>query len=110
MVKVVILMGVLVGGISVQAESLETPQPVRLGKKFGFVDGRGTLVVAAHFDWAWPYSEERAGVRVGRDWFLLDLQGKRVCHQRYDWVGCFGSGLAPARLGRKWGYIGRDGE
>lgn len=85
-------------------------QPVRLGPKFGFVDGKVTLVVPAELDWAWPYTEGRAGVRLGKDWFLLDEKGRRVSSQRYDWVGPFHDGLSPARLVRKWGFIGRDGE
>lgn len=84
-------------------------QPVRLGKKFGFINSQGTLVLPAQFDWAWPFTEGRSGVRVAKDWFLLNEQGKRVNEERYDWVGPFGEGLAPARLGRKWGFIGLDG-
>ena len=45
------------------AEESETIHPVRLGKKFGFVDGKGTLVISAELDWAWPLTEGRAGVR-----------------------------------------------
>lgn len=91
--------------------SLETSKlhPVRLAKGFGFGDKAGNLVIPARYDWAWPFSEGRAGVRIGKDWFLLDEQGKRLSPERYDWVGPFRQGLAPARLGRKWGYIGRDG-
>ena len=54
------------------AEETARLQPVRLGKKFGFVDGKGTLVLPADLDWAWPLTEGRAGVRRGREWFLVD--------------------------------------
>ena len=49
------------------AEESAMLHPVRLGKKFGFVDGKGTLVLPADLDWAWPLTEGRAGVRRGRE-------------------------------------------
>ena len=84
--------------------------PVRLGKKFGFVDQKGTLVRAADLDWAWPLTEGRAGVRMGKDWFLINERGQMQRLAGCDWVGPFSEGLAPARSGRKWGYLGRDGK
>ena len=60
------------------AEDVATLHPVRLGKKFGFVDGKGTLVLPADLDWAWPLTEGRAGARRGKDWFLINEEGKRV--------------------------------
>ena len=84
-------------------------QPVRLGKKFGYVDGSGELVVRARWDWAWPLTEGRAGVREGRNWYLLNEDFQRVGRERYDWVGPFSGGLAPAREGKLWGLIDRNG-
>ncbi len=71
------------------AEEAHGLHPVRLGKKFGFVDAKGTMVIPAELDWAWPLTEGRAGVRRGKDWFLVDDEGKRVGTGRYDWVGPF---------------------
>ena len=93
-----ILLGILTV-LPAGAENISELHPVRLGKKFGFVDEKGTLALSADLDWAWPLTEGRAGVRRGKDWFLIDEQGKRIGLGRYDWVGPFSEGLAPARLG-----------
>ena len=61
------------------AEEAVGLHPVRLGKKFGFVNAEGKMVFPADLDWAWPFTEGRAGVRQGRDWFLVDDRGNRVC-------------------------------
>lgn len=84
--------------------------PVRLGKKFGYVDQRGAVVVEAKYDWAWPLTEGRAGVREGRNWYLLGENFARIGQLRYDWIGPFIGGLAPAREGKLWGFIDRKGE
>lgn len=91
------------------AAETATPLPIRVEKKFVFVNGQAKPAFPLQFDWAWPFTEGRAGVRMGKDWFLLDGNGKRVGTGRYDWVGCFSEGMAPARQARKWGYAGRDG-
>ena len=109
-VKGVIIIVLILGGfLPVKAEEYPKLHPVRTGKKFGYVNEQGSLVIPDRLDWAWPFTEARAGVRVGKDWFLLDEKGQRVSSERYDWIGCFSQGLAPARLGKKWGYVGRDG-
>ena len=78
-------------------------QPVRLGKKFGYVDGSGELVVRARWDWAWPLTEGRAGVREGRNWYLLneDFQRSRAGTVRLGgaFFGGVGAGAGGEALG-----------
>ena len=84
--------------------------PFRQGKKFGYVDSSGAVVVEAKFDWAWPLTEGRAGVRQGRNWYLVGETLERVGEIRCDWIGPFCGGLAPAREGKLWGFIDRNGK
>lgn len=99
----------LLGWISVSWAGDEI-HPVRLGKKFGYVDPSGAVVVEAKLDWAWPFTEGRAGVRQGRNWYLISETFERVSPLRYDWIGPFCGGLAPAREGKLWGFIDRNGK
>ena len=87
----------------------EGPRPSLEGEKFVYVDSSGSKVSQGNFDWAWPFSEGRAGIRRGPRWALIDEEGRRVGQARFDWVGLFHEGLAPARQGAKWGYLNRDG-
>ena len=104
----VIFMSLVVLG-SGWAQNSPVLQPVRLGKHFGYVDGKGVLVVPAELDWAWPMTEGTAGVRMGKEWFLMDSHRQMKKVERCNWVGPFSAGLAPARQMKKWGYLGRDG-
>ena len=85
------------------------PRPGLEGDKFVYLDALGVKVWGETWDWAWPFTEERAGVRRGAQWSLLDRQGQKVGNARFDWVGLFHEGLAPARQGDKWGYVNRGG-
>lgn len=104
----IILVGLALLG-SGWAQSSPVLQPVRLGKHFGYVDGKGVLVVPAELDWAWPMTEGTAGVRIGKEWFLMDSSRQMKKVDRCNWIGPFAGGLAPARHIKKWGYLGQDG-
>lgn len=80
------------------------------GEKFTYVDSSESKVWPEKWDWAWPFTEERAGARRGPRWVLLDTQGRRIGEAKFDWVGLFHEGLAPARQGGKWGYLNREGK
>jgi len=82
---------------------------VRLGKHFGYMDGKGVLVVPTELDWAWPMTEGTAGVRMGKEWFLMDSHRQMKKVDRCNWIGPFSAGLAPGRQIKKWGYLGQDG-
>lgn len=87
----------------------EGPRPSVQDGKFVYVDSAGSKVLPGEWDWAWPLTEERAGVRRGPRWALMDALGHKVGEARFDWVGLFHEGLAPARQGGKWGYLNREG-
>jgi len=97
----------IAGAFSHGAEN--TPRPGLEGERFVYLDESGGKVWPEQWDWAWPFTEERAGVRRGPRWGLLDAQGRKVGQARFDWVGMFSEGLAPARQGAKWGYLNREG-
>ncbi|NDC79780.1 MAG: WG repeat-containing protein [Verrucomicrobia bacterium] len=88
----------------------EVPRPGLAGGRFVYLDASGAEAWPETWDWAWPFTEDRAGVRRGPRWNLLDRQGKSVGDARFDWVGLFEGGLAPARQGSKWGYLNREGK
>jgi len=98
----------MVGSFFCVAEN--PPCPALQGEKFVYLTTSGSKLWSEEWDWAWPFTEERAGVRRGPKWSLLDIQGRKVGEAKFDWVGLFGDGLAPARQGAKWGYLNRQGQ
>lgn len=87
--------------------------PARLGKRWGFVDRSGALVVPARYERVEPFSEGRAAVRRGGHWGFIDEMGVEVVPPRYGSVGVFSGGLAAVTVSSAlWpmvGYIDRSG-
>jgi hypothetical protein len=101
--------------------------PVVVENRWGFIDGRGRVVIAPRFESIVTVEAERrsgrdrrpdelfmapglgpltsaiVAVKVGAQWGFADWQG-RLLAPRFDEVGAFGEGLAPVRRGRLWGF------
>lgn len=91
--------------------------------KIGFMDRRARIVIPAKFDFALPFSEDRAAVcsgckeaaegehkiRRGGKWGFIDRTGRLVIPFRYDEVERFSGGKARVRSGGGWRVIGQDG-
>ena len=71
--------------------------PIRLAGKWGYVDADFDLAIPPQFDWAFPFSEERAAVRVGEKFGFIDKTGKTIVDARYDEVGAYHEGLVWVR-------------
>ena len=83
---------------------------VRKGKKCGFADTNGHIVVPLIYDDAWEYSEGMARVKSGKLWGYIDTNGKLVIPFKYRFALDFINGRA--KVGQKdgWFFIDRQGE
>lgn len=91
--------------------------PVQIGRKWGYMDKHGKLVIPAQFAEATYFVNGRAVVGVGeqrrnlRDltWGVIDETGKYVISPQYRDLGLFHDGLARAAVsttnGIKYGFI-----
>jgi hypothetical protein len=82
------------------------------GGKYGFIDRKGTLVVAAQFDLAGTFSDGVAWVRIGKNLGYVNKRGGLVIGPR-DFLGVedFHYGLALVRTqDGKYGYIDKAGK
>jgi hypothetical protein len=94
--------------------------------KWGYIDRRGKIVIAARYDKVQSFSEGRAAVNLGatlkrefpRDylaggkWGFVDASGKLVIPAEYDYVEFHGfrEGLALVRKGKEeYAYIDKQG-
>ncbi|MEO8025587.1 MAG: WG repeat-containing protein [Bryobacteraceae bacterium] len=57
--------------------------PIRVDKKFGFIDRQGQVVIAPQFDTVSEFSDDRARVYIGSLAGYIDRQGKMVIEPKY---------------------------
>ncbi len=77
----------------------------------GFVDTKGTVVIAPRFFAVGNFSEGVAPAEEeARDgWGFVDHTGAYVIEPNFDAALPFSGGLAAVRIGDKWGFIERSG-
>ena len=82
---------------------------IRRGKKWGFMDRSGKVMIEPRFDAEGDFFHGLARVRSDHKWGFIDEKGDVKipydCDDALDFIG----ELAPARIGRKWGYIDLKG-
>ena len=84
--------------------------PVLVGRKVGFINKEGKLIITPQFDLAGSFFEGLAPVKIGNKWGYIDKEGKYVINPQFDDAGYFFEGLARVRIGDKWGYIDKEGK
>lgn len=112
----VLLVGLLLSGAGVFGQPLDLSHRylIRKGEqcddaRYGYVDGKGKVVIEARFKLAQEFSEGLAGVWDGKKWGFIDKSGQVVIQMQYDWVLPFADGIAEvSHLGRRQ-WIGTDG-
>lgn len=88
---------------------------IHYGKKWGFMDRKGKVVIQPQFYNVSDFFDglARVVVLVGTDTYktcFINEAGKTVIPCNFDNAGDFSEGLAPVRVGRLWGYIDRTGK
>lgn len=83
--------------------------PIQVGRKYGYVDLQGTLVIPPQFDDPGEFSESLAPVSIAGQWGAIDKSGQIVIEPRFDWMMAFSEGLAVVEIKRKYGLIRKDG-
>ena len=92
--------------------------PVRIIRRFAFIDKTGTLVIPPGstrykdmtFEDASHFQEGLAAVRVHGKWGYIDKTGTMVISPQFSEAENFAEGLSPVKLGKKYGYIDKTGK
>ncbi len=82
---------------------------VERGGRWGFMNARGTIVIAPRFEETGFFSEGAAAVKMGGKWGFIDLKGNILIPAKFDYTDAFSEGLAPALQEDKMGYVDRAG-
>ena len=77
--------------------------------KWGYVDRTGRFIIPARFDFAFPFSDERAVVEINKVRGVVTPDGKWVTEPAYKWSIAYGSGFLPVMRGGRFSYLDRSG-
>jgi hypothetical protein len=89
-------------------EAPRVPALIREQGRFGYIDGRGHVIIPPRFEGARCFHEGRAAVRVGDKYGYIDDTGKTVVAPRFDFADDFSDGVAVVNQGGRWGHFGSD--
>jgi hypothetical protein len=76
--------------------------------KWGYVDGKGKVVIAPEFDDAYDFSQRLARVKVDDKYGFIDKKGEVIIKPQFDWASDFSDGMARVFVGGKQSYIELD--
>lgn len=77
--------------------------------KYGFVNPKGELVIAAQYELASSFKEGLAAVVLDDKWGFIDKKGNIVINPQFSLVTDFHDGLAMFYNGSSYGYIDKKG-
>ena len=81
----------------------------RKGKKWGFCNANGNVVIRAVYDLVLPFSGGVAVVELNGKWGLIDTRGSTVVPATYDRAFPVNDGVVAVELNGKWGFIDTKG-
>ncbi len=88
----------------------EGSAPVRIGRRWLYIDHRGKKVLdGAAFDAVEPFHEGLAVVRKGARYGFIDAQGNQAISLQWEGARRFSEGRACVRTNGKYGFIDRSG-
>ncbi|MGB7442053.1 MAG: WG repeat-containing protein [Coleofasciculaceae cyanobacterium] len=97
--------------VSPSASSASKLWPLKLDKKWGYIDETGEMIIDPQFGWADGFSSGLASVRMSGKWGYIDSKGGIAIQPHFDGVEPFSAdGIAAVKTGEKWGYINSNGE
>ena len=79
------------------------------GRKQGWMDGTGRVVIAPQFEQAREFSDGLAAVWVAGKYGYVDKTGAMVIPAKFDVGEDFADGRAVVKVGEKYGYIDKTG-
>lgn len=94
------------------ASFAEDRAPIKVGKKYGYINKDGKVVIKPLYDLAFAFSEGRAAVVENEHFAFIDENGNLITDFKYCSVHGFSEGLAAVNSygKQRWGYINKKGQ
>jgi hypothetical protein len=80
------------------------------GKRIGFMDLKGEIVIPPIFDGADFFLDGRVRVSRNKRWGFIDANGKLALEPKYEELGVLWAFPMPAKIDGRWGLIDATGE
>ena len=85
------------------------PFQIRRGKKWGFMNRTGKVIIEPQFDAVNDFFRGRAAALKNGKWGYINESGIEIIPFSFDGALDFTGEIAPVLVGRKWGYIDLTG-
>lgn len=92
------------------SEYVEDLAFARKGRRYGYLDSKGNVVIPFRYKSADNFREGLAKVGNGKHYGFIDKDGNTVIPLIYDEAYCFHDGYAAVRQNGKWGFIDKSGK
>lgn len=104
--------GALIPSEEIQEVSAAGADDLMVKKKdrWGFLDGKGRMIISNRYEAAQPFSEGLAPIRLRGRWGFINEEESLVIQPLYDEVGPFREGVAQVSLAQNKGLINKTGE
>jgi hypothetical protein len=89
--------------------------PLRINNRYGFINNKGQLILDPIFEFAQPFSDDRALIQKNGKYGFINTRGEVVFYVEgitsHQWIRSFSNGLAAVRSNnRQWGFVDKDGQ
>lgn len=79
------------------------------GRKWGYVDQSGKVIIEPQFEAALPFSEGLAAVKEKGKYGYIDFAGSMKIAPQFERAKSFSEGIAPVLNGDSWVFLAKDG-
>lgn len=83
--------------------------PIEIGKKYGYINYSGDLIIKPRFDRAYEFSEGLASVKINDECAYINEKGRIVSRIDADFADSYSEGLAFFLKNQLYGYIDLKG-
>ncbi|MBE7047034.1 MAG: WG repeat-containing protein [Ruminococcaceae bacterium] len=84
--------------------------PAKNRGKWGYIDKKGNMIVAAAYDSVTDFDNGYAKVMKDNKYGIIDANGTPIVAVEFDDVMLFSDGMAAVMRNKKWGYVNQKGE
>ncbi|MDR2449833.1 MAG: WG repeat-containing protein [Prevotellaceae bacterium] len=88
--------------------------PLKINNRYGFINNQGQLIIDSVFEFAQPFSDDRALIQKDGKYGFINTRGEVIFYVEgiasRQWIHSFSDGLAAVKTNnRQWGFVDKNG-